>query len=251
MLPVSVQLYSLRDECAKDFGGVLEKIAAIGFKGVEPAGFHKMTPGEFMKKVNSLGLKVYSSHSPGVRLENIQECIDTSGVMGLDMLCTGFGPAEFKDMDSIKRTAGMVNEMLEKLSKSGLKLFMHNHWWEFETVEGRIAYDIFAEMCPKVLFEIDTYWAANFGKTDPAEQVRKFRERTVLLHIKDGTFVKDQPNVVVGTGKMDFKKVLKAADESKLRCLIIEFDKCATDMMKAVEDSYKYLISNKMAAGNK
>ncbi len=251
MKPLSVQLYSVREESKIDFVGVLKQIAAIGYKGVEAAGFYDLSPAEFKKIVEDLGMTISSSHGPWAKPENIQEVIDTAAVLGIDLVSTGFGQNEFKDIDSIRRTADMVNGMVEKFQKANLTLFMHNHWWEFSVVEGRIAYDIFAELCPNITFEIDTYWAANFGANDPAEQVAKFKKRTALLHIKDGSFKKDAAMLAVGKGKMDFKKVIAAADPSVLRWLIVELDKCDTDMMTAVADSYRYLVKNKLGAGNK
>ncbi len=249
--PISVQLYTLREAAKTDFPGVLKKVAAMGYKGVEPAGFHNYKPAEFRKVVEDLGMKVSSSHGPGVNPDNLTEVIDTAGILGIDLVCTGFGPDQFKDLDAIKKTADRLNPAVEKLKKAGLNVFMHNHWWEFEKVGDRLAYDHFAELCPGVLFEIDTYWCSNFGANNPAEQVAKFKKRTPLLHIKDGPLVKGQPHVAVGQGKMKFPEVVAAADEKVLRWLIVELDECATDMFKAVEDSYKYLVSSKLGVGNK
>lgn len=249
--PISVQLYSLRDESAKDFIGVLKRVAQIGYKGVEPAGFYGLTAKELKKTVEDLGMKISSSHTPWTKLENIDEAVEVAGTFGLDAVAAGYGPNEFNSMDAIKRTAETVNKIVDALAKHKLKLFLHNHAWEFDMVEGRLAYDIFAELCPKVYFEIDTYWASNFGKNDPAEQVAKFKKRALYLHIKDGPLEKDKAMVAVGQGKMDFKKVIAAADPKVLRWLVVELDRCDTDMFTAVEESYRYLVSNKLAEGNK
>ncbi len=251
MKPISVQLYSLREEAKKDFAGVLKRLARIGYKGVEPAGFHNMSPAEFRKLVEDLGMTISSSHGPWASPENIQEVIDTAKILGIDLVSTGFGRESFNTLDAIKKTAGIVNGMVEKLKKANLNLFMHNHDWEFDKVEGQIAYDIFAKLCPDVMFEIDTYWAANFGINDPAEQVAKFKKRTVLLHIKDGSLEKGAAMVAVGKGKMNFKKVIGSADPEVLRWLVVELDCCDTDMFTAVEESYKYLVSNKLGEGNR
>lgn len=251
MKPISVQLYSLREAAAKDFVGVLKKVAEIGYKGVEPAGFHKLTPQEFRKIVEDLGMVISSSHGPGYAPEKVGELVDTMKILGLDTVCTGFGPDGFKTVDDIKRSADKVNAMCAALKPYGLKVFMHNHWWEFEKVDGKLAYDIFAPLAPEVLFELDTYWCSNFGANDAAEQVKKFKARIPYLHIKDGLFVKDQPHVAVGKGKMDFKKVIAAADPKVLRWLIVELDSCGTDMTQAVADSYQYLVANQLAEGRK
>jgi sugar phosphate isomerase/epimerase len=251
MKPISVQLYSVREEAKNDFVGVLKRIAAMGYKGVEPAGFHNLKAIEFRKIIEDLGMKTSSSHGPWANPENLQEVIDTAGILGIDLVSTGYGPEQFKDLAAIEKTAETVNGMVGKLNKAGLTLFMHNHWWEFCKIDGRIAYDIFAELCPGVKFEIDTYWTANFGANDPAEQVAKFAGRAPLLHIKDGPIEKDKAMVAVGKGKMNFKKVIAAADPKVLRWLVVELDNCDTDMMTAIEDSYKYLVANKLGIGNK
>ena len=53
-LPISVQLYSIREYCEKDFIGSLKRIADIGFKAVEPAGFWNIRPSELKKIETSL-----------------------------------------------------------------------------------------------------------------------------------------------------------------------------------------------------
>jgi len=250
--PLSVQLYSLRAEAAKDFKGVLEWVAKVGYKGVEPAGLHGLTPKEFKKIADDLGLKISSSHGPWVRgLENVAEAVETAGIYGLDCACTGFGANEFKDMDAIKKTAELVNSVSDALAKHNLKLFIHNHYWEFALVDGKLAYDHFAALCPDVLFEIDAYWSSNFQANDPAEMVKKFKKRTAFLHIKDGPLEKDKSMLALGTGKMDIPKVVAAADPKVLRWIIVELDKCDTDMKEAIAKSYSYMVGNGIAEGNK
>ncbi len=251
MKPISVQLYSLREEASKDFPAVLRRLAKIGYKGVEPAGFNGMSPKEFKNMVEDLGMRVSSSHGPWASPENLNEVIETAAILGIDLVSSGFGRDAFDSLDSIRKTAEKVNKMHSTLKNAGLNLFLHNHEWEFSFVGGRLAYDIFAEEAPDVLFEIDTYWAANYGTNDPAEQVAKFAKRSPLLHIKDGNFEKNSPMVAVGKGKMNFRKVIAAADPSVLKWLVVELDSCATDMFTAIEESYKYLISNGLAEGNK
>ena len=251
MKPISVQLYSLREASKTDFVGVLKRIAAIGYAGVEPAGFYNLKPAEFRKIVEDLGMKVSSSHGPWAKPDNLNEVIDTAKILGIDLVSSGYGANEFKDMDAIQKTAEITNKMQETLAKAGLRLFLHNHHWEFCPVDGKLAYDHFATLSPKVLFEIDTYWASNFGQNNPAEQVKKFNKRAPLLHIKDGPLVQGKSHVAVGSGKMDIPSVVAAADPKVLECLVVELDNCDTDMATAVEASYKYLVGKGLAKGNK
>jgi sugar phosphate isomerase/epimerase len=249
--PVSLQLYSLRDASAKDFPAVIRAVGEIGYAGVEPAGFYGMKPRDFRKLVEEQGMVISSSHGPWASPDNLSEVIDTAGELGVDLVSSGFGPEDYKDMAAIRATADKVNLMDERLRAAGLTLFLHNHWWEFDLVDGRLKYDVFAELAPKVSFEIDTYWAANFGAVDPAPVVKRYAKRAPLLHIKDGPLVKGQPMTAVGSGKMDFRKVIGAADPKVLRWLVVELDECATDMLQAVKASCEWLVASGMGTGRK
>ena len=251
MKPISIQLYSLREASQKDFPAVIRSIGKIGFKGVEPAGFYGLKPRELRKIVEGEGMVVSSTHGPWAKPDNLNEVIDTAKELGIDLCAGGYRPEDFADLDAIKRTAETVNLMEDKLHAAGLTLFLHNHWWEFCVVDGAIAYDHFAKLCPDILFEIDAYWSSNFQANDPAEQLKKFAKRTPFIHIKDGPLAKDKSMLALGTGKMDIPKLLKAADPKVLRWIIVELDKCDTDMTEAIEKSYNYMISNGLAEGNK
>ncbi|OGV51522.1 MAG: hypothetical protein A2017_01765 [Lentisphaerae bacterium GWF2_44_16] len=251
MKPISIQMWTLRDEAKKDLKNVLKRLADIGYKAIEPAGFYGMSAEEYKKLVNSYGLEISSSHTPWASLENIDEVVKTLDLFGLDIAAAGFGRDNFKDMDAVKKTTDTINAIQEKLEKAGKKLFLHNHAWEFETLNGKINHHYVAEMCPKVFFEIDTYWATNFGTVNVANELKYFGKRVILLHIKDGSFVQGEANVAVGSGKMNFKSIVDAVDKSSLRWMVVEFDSCATDIFKAVEESYSYLTKNKFAIGNK
>jgi sugar phosphate isomerase/epimerase len=252
MKPISLQLYTLR-ELAGDIGyeAMLEKVAAIGYKGVEFAGFYDQKPADLKKRVEDLGMTVSSSHGPWVSPDNVSEAADTVKTLGLDIACAGWGPDQYRDMDAVKETAERINTIIDGLSSSGISLFLHNHYWEFNTIDGKLAYDWIAEMCPEVQFEIDVYWAANFGACDPAAEVAKFASRAPLLHIKDGPLEKEAAMTAVGTGKVDIPAVINAADDSVLRWLVVELDRCDTDMLTAVQESYAYLTGEGLALGNK
>ncbi|MBU0716066.1 MAG: sugar phosphate isomerase/epimerase [Verrucomicrobia bacterium] len=250
MKPISLQLYTLREEAKTDFVGVLKRVAAIGYKGVEPAGLHEIEPKEFKRIVKDLGMVISSTHSPWARADNLPETIAVLGELGVTSIAAGFGENEFKDLNAIKATAEMVEKMDQTLRAAGITMAIHNHWWEFEKLDGRLKFEIFAELAPNVRFEMDTYWASNFGANDSVKLVKKYAGRCPLLHIKDGPLVKDQPLLAVGSGKMDIPAVVKAAGKAT-QWLVVEQDTSATDMFACVESSYKYLTGNGLAEGNR
>ena len=262
--PVAVQLYSLREQAEKDFVAVLKKVADIGYQAVEPAGFWNLRPSEFKKIIDDLGLKMYSSHSPWARPNNLGECMEIASILGLDKIVCGYGPEEFRDMDAIKRTAEQTSKMAEIVGKQGFTLFQHNHYWEFDRLDGRIKYDIYAELCPKVKFEIDSFWSTNFGAEDPVAMLKLFGDRVILLHMKDGSLKRTDDGLRIVNGIYDNKADLRplgtgdlpiadliAAAPATVGSVVVELDYCNTEMVQALEISYRFVTSSGLLAGNK
>jgi sugar phosphate isomerase/epimerase len=251
LVPISVQLYSVRDACAENFYQVLDIIARLGFKGVEPFHLFGKTPAEFRGKVEDLGMQISSTHFPWVnRSPDIGRVAAIVQELGLNQVPGGFGPNDFKDMDAINRTIETTQTFVDQLKPYDLSLFLHNHYWEFNEMQGQPGYHYLQDAIPDLSFELDTYWAANFGKNDPVAELRRIKQRTPLLHIKDGPLKPDLPHVAVGSGAMDFAPIFAEAEPEVLQWAIVELDSCATDMLTAVAGSYKYLTEKGLAEGN-
>ena len=65
---ISLQLYSLRDDIAKDYDATIKKAGEMGFTSVEAANyadgkFYGKTPEEFKASIEKAGMKVLSSHT--------------------------------------------------------------------------------------------------------------------------------------------------------------------------------------------
>ena len=251
MTPISVQLYSLREASEQDFDAVLEELAAIGYAGVEPFNLFGKTPRDFRSQVEALGMKVSSSHTPWANRSPMNEVVEALGELGLTRAIGGFMPDDFKDLDAVRRTAETCQGLIDELAPQGIELAIHNHWWEFELMDGRPAMHHLAEMVPDLRYELDTYWAANFGDCNPAAELARIADKAPLLHIKDGPLEKKAPMVAVGSGKVDISAVIEAADPNTVEWLVVELDACATDMMTAIRESYEYLTGNNLAEGRR
>jgi len=247
--PISIQLYTLREQAATDFAGVLKFVAETGFKGVEPAGLHGMDPKEVAKIASDLGMVVSSSHAAMPTRENIQQVVDVEAALGNKRLVSGFGGEEMKTIDGCKAVAEKFQTAAELLKPHGMTFGFHNHWWEFFTVDGKRVYDILLAEAPDAFSELDVYWAA-YGKDDPVKVIEQYKSRIPLLHIKDGSTREGDPHTAVGSGALDIPAIVAAADPNVLEWLIVELDTCATDMRQAVKQSYDYLTSNSLAHGN-
>ena len=131
-----------------------------------------------------------------------------------------------------------------------MSLGYHNHWWEYKQLNGTATLDLMlAELDDSVFLQIDTYWA-QVGGLDAVEVVKQVGARAPLLHLKDGPLDTDGNMTAVGGGKMNVPAIVQASADT-VDWHIVELDRCATDMLQAVEDSYKYLTSNGLARGKR
>ncbi len=240
MKNISVQLYSVRDLANVDFAGTVRKIAAMGYQGVETAGFPGTTPQAAAQLFKELGLKVVASHS-GMPLGDRQnELIDAVlGVGSPVYIVPGVKPEEIASIDATKRFCEQLNMASAACRKHGLAFGFHNHWREMNDVGGKRVYQVMnAELDPQVLFELDTYWVKT-GGLDPAAVVVELGARAKLLHLKDGPANHEAPMTALGTGAMDFPSLIKAAQY--LEVPIVEFDRCAGDILADLKQSLDYL----------
>lgn len=255
--PISLQLYTVRDlmKTPEDQRKVIEEIARIGYAGVEGGTSGAGLKGKDYKKfLDDLGLRLTSTWSQPKTQDDAKRLLDDAELFGFNLVIGCWGPDQFKTDDEVKKTAEAFEAAAQLLKPHGLTMCYHNHWWEFEyprpdATPGNYGWDKLLELAPTLAGQIDCYWASNFGKVDVPALVRKYRDRTPILHVKDGPLVKDAANVAVGKGKMDIPACVNAADPNLLQCLVVELDKFDGDMMDAVRDSYSYLTQSGLGTG--
>ena len=248
--PISIQLYSLRKRAENDLAGVLRDIAETGYTAVETAGLNGKSPAEFRRMLDDVGLSASSAHVPLVTRENLNQVVDTAKTLGCKYCISGLGPNEFKTIDSIEIAASQFEAASELLKPNGLEMGYHNHWWEFDLVNGRYGYNRFFELCPGVFSELDIYWCCNFNRVDVPSVVKAHKKRIKVMHVKDGPLVQGEPHTAVGSGRMNIPAIVKAAGKDT-EWLVVELDDCATDMTQAVRDSYTYLKKARLGVGTK
>jgi sugar phosphate isomerase/epimerase len=246
---VSIQLYTLREEAAVDFRAVLARLGAIGYVGVELAGFNGLTPAELRSTLDDAGLVLSSAHVGLAKPDDFETSLDDHQALGCDtVVIPMLAPQAFADLDAIRTAADRINQANERVRARGLTLGYHNHFWELPAVDGRPALlHLFDLVDDTVFAEVDIYWA-RVGGVDPAELVAELGDRAALLHVKDGP-ASDPADamVAVGDGAIDIAGVIVAAPAARWH--IVELDRCETDMFDAVERSYHYLVDNDLSRG--
>ena len=248
--PISVQLYTLREETAADFPAVLTRLGAKGYVGVELAGFGSLTPPQLRQALDDAGLVVSSAHVGFQDETEFGASLDEHQLLGCDTaVIPALSHKAFADLDAVRATADRVNALERVARERGMTLGYHNHWWEFTTMpDGRPALlHFFDLLSPTVFAEVDIYWA-QVGGSDPKGVVTELGSRVGLLHVKDGPADEPpSPMVAVGDGVVDVTGVLEASPSAQWH--IVELDRCATDMFEAVERSYDYLVGSGLSRG--
>jgi sugar phosphate isomerase/epimerase len=248
---ISLQLYTLRQAAKQDLAGVLKEVASMGYFGVEMSGLFGKKPAEFRRMLDDLGLVAGSAHVDLPTPENIQETVDTANAVGYKMVISNAGPDRFSGPDAVKSAAEALEKAAALLKPHGLRFGYHNHWAEFDRMDGRLKYDLLMELAPNIFGQVDIYWASNFGAVNVPEVIKRYRSRLPMLHIKDGPLVKGQPHTAVGAGKVDVAGCIRAADPKVLQGLVVELDHCATDMAMAARESYSWLAKQGLGQGRR
>ena len=258
MKPLGIQIHSVRELAEKDFIGTIRQLAEIGYKGIECARLYDYSPGELRKALDDLGMVCIGRHGSVPAPDNVNEIVDVAKTLGADVCISSLDPQHFESADKIKAAAERFRQGRELLRPHGVSMAYHNHFWEWNLVDGILGYEMFLELAGDMALELDTYWTAvgqvQFGVADTVEIIRRHRKQIPLLHLKDGPLTKGEPraaNVAVGKGKMDIPACINAADPQVLQWLIVEFDQCKSDILQAVRDSYEYLTTNGLAKGSK
>lgn len=237
---IGLQLFSLRDELAADMEGTIRRVADIGYAGVEPFGLTPETATRTRRLCDELGLAVPSVHARMPEGEAVGAVMDTVAALAPERVVCTLGKAEFGSREAVEKVCDRFNAANELLIAQGLSFGVHNHWWEFEAVDGVTPYRVMLErLDPRVFFELDVYWMKTAG-VDPAVVMSEFRGRAHLLHVKDGPAEVGRPMVALGQGAIDLPGIV-AANAGATRWLIVELDVCETDMFEAVAESHSYL----------
>lgn len=232
----SLQLYSVRDFTEKDLADALRRVAELGYKAVEFAGFFGHSAEEVRAMLDEYGLAVSGTHSS---LEDLDRDFagtvryhHTIGNKNYILPGAPWGTAAELD-DTIRK----LDEYAPRLAAEGIRLAYHNHDGEYlPNADGQIAHDIM-EQRTSVDFEIDTYWAFVAGR-DPLAELERLRDRVHVIHLKDGT--RQREGRALGEGTAPVAAVRAKAIELGMR-IVVESEGLQPDGMAEVGRCIRYL----------
>jgi sugar phosphate isomerase/epimerase len=261
---IGLQLYTVRDTMEKDLDGTIAKVASIGYKEVELAGFeqaadgtvsyYKHSPKDLKAVLDRHGLVSPSTHVQlsSMSPEKFPKAIESSKVLGHSyIMCPYVDETDRKKPDIWKMIAATLNRAGAESKKAGIQLGYHNHWFEFQpTADGSLPYDLLLAECDPnlVKFEMDLCWITTAGK-DPIAYFNKYPGRFPCVHVKD---IKTMPTgdttnlgdtadlAPVGSGMIDWKNLFSHSEKAGIKHYFVEHDK-PKDAFESIASSYAYL----------
>jgi sugar phosphate isomerase/epimerase len=234
----------------------LRQVAAIGFQEVEPWHAAYFIPAAKLRKdITDSGLTVSSGHFEYSDLTaDLQVQLDYAKALGLKwVVCPMLPKSQWTTPDGFHTAARDFNAWGKRVRDMGMRFAFHNHDYEFRQFGGTTGYDILLkETDPDIVFyEMDCYWIAQAG-LDPLQMLNRLGKRVRMLHVKDRKAGFPPSNDMnessahfteVGTGSLDWPKILAAAEKLQVEHYFIEQDHITGPPLDSLRISYKYLRS--------
>lgn len=255
---LAIQLYTVRDAMSADPEKTLERLAAMGFTGLEIYGydgtFFGKTSKEFQNILKNTGLRVISSHhtigifnkGQGTLLNNWEKSVEALHFIGSEyMVCSYLFPEE-RTIENYKKLPELLENSGKVTKEAGIQFAYHNHDFEFEKFdETRNVYDFILENSSSELvkMELDLYWIAKAG-IDPLVYFENYPKRFPLWHVKD---MKEGSKdfTEIGNGTIDFERIFKAKEQAGLEYWFLEQDSSDKDIFESIRISSEFVAKNR------
>lgn len=248
--PIGVQLYTVREQLAKDLPGTLAAIRKIGYGEVETYWDVYSHPAPELKRIlNDHGLEVHSGH---FNYEGLDGKFDYAAALGIKyVICPMLAKDLWTSADGFKKAAAQLNVWGEKAKSMGLQFGFHNHNYEFRQFGDHTGFDLLMEGTDAslVCLEMDCYWITQAGR-DPVQMMNQLGSRIKLLHLKDrkpGFPTSQEMNAAaehftpVGTGTIDWKTIIAAAKSKGIEHFYAEQDTSDQSPLEDLQITYKTL----------
>jgi len=218
--PISLELYSVRDELQKDLKGTVTAVAKMGYEVVEFfSPYYEWTPDyakEVRKLLNDLGIRCLSTHNSAASFapENLAKTIELNGILGCRQVIMA-SAGKVVGLDGWKGVAERLNQAAAKMKGAKLRPGFHNHQMEFKALEGSRPIDILAQNTDKsVVLQLDVGTCVEVG-ADPVAWIQKNPGRFGSMHLKDYS---PEPGkgyaVMFGEGAAPWKQIFQAAEKT-------------------------------------
>ncbi len=242
---VGLAIITVRAAVQRDFEGTLRQVAAIGYRDVDMYIYESNLDAPATRAVlDRVGLTCTSARVRTTSLyRGWERFLDAANVLGAKFITLADVPAaERVSLRDYHELAALFNTCGAIARQHGLTFCYHNHDAELATMEGSVPYDvIIAETDPKLVhLQMDVYWMVHGGR-DPVPEIRRLAGRVSTLHLKDMQHWPRRGITTVGSGRIDFRDILRAAIDTGIRYWYVEEDAPKGPGIDAVRAAYTYL----------
>ena len=236
-IPIGLQLYSIREDCARDLPGCLEAVAKMGYEGVEFAGYHDFSAAEIRKMLDDNGLKCCGTHLGLDTLlgDSFEATVEFNQVIGNKFLIVpGLAGQRTCSKAAWLETAGIFSDICAKLHPMGLYTGYHNHHTEFTALEGELPWDIFfSNTCQNVVMQLDSGNALH-GGADVVPFVERYPGRALTVHLKEYSATNDL--ALIGEGDVRWTELFQLCESvGATQWYIVEQESYAFPPMECVD----------------
>jgi sugar phosphate isomerase/epimerase len=212
-IPVAVQLYSIRDACAKDLPGTLKAVACMGYQGVEFAGYHKFSAVDVRKMLDDNGLKAAGTHIGIDTLlgDELEKTVAFNKAIGnIYLIVPGLPPEYRSTIAAWEKTADLFSGIADKLAAFGMVTGYHNHSHEFTAENGVTPWDVFfTRVRASVVMQADSGNALH-GGADVIPLIKKYPGRAKTVHLKE--YSKTNDKALIGEGDVNWTSLFQTCE---------------------------------------
>ena len=240
-LPMGLQLYSIREECARDLPGSLKAVRKMGYDGVEFAGYYGYSATDLRRMLDDNGLKCCGTHTGFTSLldDELPRTIEYNQTLGNPYLIVPALPEKYRDSNAAWiKVAQQFNQIAERLAPLDMYTGYHNHFVEFKPIAGDatgggVPFDLFfANTSPRVIMQVDL-GNAMVGGGDPLACLRRYPGRALTVHLKE--YSAADPKALIGDGEVDWPEVFRLCETSgNTRWYIVEYESDAYPPLESV-----------------
>lgn len=214
VIPIALQLYSIRHDAEKDLRGVLMQVAEMGYQGVEFAGLYGHDAAAVRKMLDEAGLVTAGAHTPLGDLlgDGFTQTVEVNQALGNRYVIIPWLPEEWRNSRvALEKTVKLLNELAERLSPYGMQVGYHNHAFEFLPVSGleagELPWDVILRNTrPEVVMQLDVGHVLRAG-SDPLAVLERFPGRARTVHLKD--FSPTNEAALLGEGDVPWPDVFR------------------------------------------
>lgn len=236
-IPIGLQLYSVREDCAKDLAGTLASVAKMGYEGVEFAGYHGHSAEDIRKMLDDNGLKCCGTHT-GINTllgDELEKTVEFNKTIGNKFLIVPGLHGEYTESRAAwTKTAGIFNEISAKLKPLGMWTGYHNHFTEFQELDGEMPWDtFFGNTVQDVVMQLDTGNCMH-GGADPVPFLSRYPGRALTVHLKE--YASGYDKALIGDGDTPWDVVFDLCEsKGNTQWYIVEQESYAFPPLECVD----------------